>query len=108
MDHAHSWTTEEPVGDAAPLVSRRERLEARLSPAQKALMERAARLEGRSLTDFVVGSVQAAAIETIRRHEIVALAERDGLAFVEALANPPAPNERLRRAVRRHRELIGE
>jgi uncharacterized protein (DUF1778 family) len=45
---------------------RGERLEARVSAEQKALMERAAALEGRSLTDFVVGSAQAAAAATIR------------------------------------------
>lgn len=57
MVNERSWT--EP---------RRERLEARISPEQKALLERAAALEGRSLTDFVVASAQAAAHETIRRY----------------------------------------
>lgn len=85
----------------------RERLEARLSPEQKALLERAAALEGRSLTDFVVDSAQSAALETIQRHEVIALSARDSLIFAEALMHPPAPNERLRTAARRHRSLIG-
>ena len=88
--------------------ARRERLEARVSREQKDLLERAAALEGRSLTDFVVASAQAAALETIQRHEVIALTARDSLAFTLALANPPAPNERLRAAARRHHELIGE
>ncbi len=87
---------------------RRERLEARLSPEQKALLERAAALEGRSLTDFVVSNAQAAAVETIERHEVIALTARDSLAFAEALMNPPVPNARLRAAAERHRDLIAE
>ena len=87
---------------------RRERLEARISAEQKALLQRAAALEGRSITDFVVSSVQAAAAETIRRHEVLALTARDSAAFVEALLNPRAPNERLREAARRHQAVVGE
>jgi uncharacterized protein (DUF1778 family) len=87
---------------------RRERLEARVSPEQKSLLERAAALEGRTLTDFVVASAQAAALETIERHQVIKLTARDSLIFAEAITNPPAPNERLRAAARRHRELIAE
>jgi uncharacterized protein (DUF1778 family) len=92
----------------SPTPQRRERLETRLSPEQKALLERAAALEGRSLTDFVVSSAQAAAAETIQRYELIALTARDSLVFAEALVNPPAPNERLLVAARRHRDLIAE
>lgn len=87
---------------------RRERLEARLSPEQKRLLERAAALEGRSLTDFVIASAQAAATETIQRYEVIALTARDSLAFADALMQPSAPNERLLIAARRHRDLIAE
>ena len=87
---------------------RRERLEARITADQKALLQRAAALEGRSITDFVVSSAQAAAEETIRRHEVITLTARDSAAFVEAVMNPPTPNERLRDAARRHQALVGE
>ena len=87
---------------------RRERLEARITADQKALLQRAAALEGRSITDFAVSSAQAAAEETIRRHEVITLTARDSAAFVEAVMNPPAPNERLRDAARRHQALVGE
>ncbi len=93
---------------AAPARPRRERLEARLSPEQKALLERAAALEGRSLTDFVVSNAQLAALKTIQRYEVIALTARDSLAFAEALINLPAPNPRLRAAAERHRDLIAE
>jgi uncharacterized protein (DUF1778 family) len=74
-----------------PLTSRTraERLEARLTPAQKSLIEHAAALQGRSVTDFVLASVQEAALKAIDDHQRIALSVRDGRAFVEALITPP-------------------
>lgn len=85
-----------------------ERIEARVSPEQKTLIERAAALEGRTLTEFVVQSSRLAAQAAIERHERLTLTARDGAAFVEALMAPAKPNEPLRAAAARHRSLIGE
>jgi uncharacterized protein (DUF1778 family) len=84
---------------------KRERLEARVTAEQKAIFQRAADLEGRSLTDFVVRSLQDAAEETIRRHEVIKLSPEDSIAFVEALLNPPEPNAKLRELANRYRTL---
>jgi uncharacterized protein (DUF1778 family) len=82
--------------------ARAERLEARLTPAQKSLIEHAAALQGRSVTDFVLASVQEAALKAIDDHQRITLSVRDGRAFVEALITPaplpPALHESLRRA----------
>ena len=51
-------TTEKDTREKA---SRSERLEARISKAQKTLFVRAATVQGRSLTDFLIASVQEAA-----------------------------------------------
>jgi uncharacterized protein (DUF1778 family) len=88
--------------------ARRERLEARITPEQKALLQRAADLTGRSLTDFVVSSAQAAAEEAIERQHVINLSARDSLIFAEAILNPAEPNENLRAAARRYRELFGD
>ena len=85
---------------------RRARLEARVSAEQKALFERAAALQGLSSTDFLVQSAQAAAEEVIRNREIITLTTRDTAVLVEALLNPPPPNEALRAALQRHRDLV--
>jgi uncharacterized protein (DUF1778 family) len=82
---------------------RSERVEARVTLEQKKLLERAAALEGRSLTDFLLSSAQAAAVEAISRHELLKLTPDDQDIFVAALLNPPAPNEALRAAVARYR-----
>jgi uncharacterized protein (DUF1778 family) len=87
---------------------KQERIEARVSPDQKALIERAAAIEGRTLTEFVLQSSRVAAQEAIERHERLTLTMRDSAAFVEALMTPTAPNESLRAAAARHRALIGE
>ena len=85
-----------------------DRLEARLSPNTKALFQEAATLQGRSLTDFVVNSALEAARRTVRQNELVELSRRDRIAFVEALLNPPSHNNRLQRAMQRHRQTIAK
>lgn len=107
MDHA-SVAPERERTRTTPTPRRTERLEARVSQEQKRLLERAAALEGRSITDFVVASAQAAAVEAIQRHEVITLTARDSLAFTLALMQPPAPNEHLRVAAQRHHDLIAD
>ena len=86
---------------------RSQRLEARISQAQKDLFLRAAALQGRSLTDFLVASAQEAALTTLRTHDAVRLSERDREAFVSALLARPAPAKTLQRAAKRYRERTG-
>lgn len=85
---------------------RSARLEARISESQKALIERAAAYEGRSVTDFVVSTLAAAADSVIREHELARLTQTQSQAFVEALLHPKAPNAALRRAARQHRQSV--
>ena len=84
--------------------TRAERLEARVTAEQKGLIERAAALQGRTVTDFVLTSVQDAARRAIEEHNQLALSVRDGEAFVDALLNPKPVNKRIRDTVRRYRE----
>jgi uncharacterized protein (DUF1778 family) len=83
------------------------RLEARITPEQKKFFLKAAALTGRSLTDFVVASVQENATRAVREHETMILSVRDREAFVAALLNPPAPGARLRKAAQRYKERSG-
>jgi uncharacterized protein (DUF1778 family) len=87
--------------------ARAQRLETRVTAAQKNLIERAAALQGRTITDFVLTSVQDAARRTIEEHQQLELSVRDSEAFVEALLNPQPVNDRLRDTVRRYRGVIG-
>lgn len=92
---------------ATPTRTRAERLEARVTAEQKRLIEQAAALQGRSVTDFVLSSVQDAARRAIEEHQRLELSVRDSQAFVEALLNPPPPNDRLRETVERYRRTMG-
>ncbi len=83
-----------------------ERLAARLTSRQKELLQRAADLTGRSLTDFIVSSALERAETTIRSYEVLELSERDAKAFFEALDNPPKLNAKLSEAMRRHSESV--
>jgi uncharacterized protein (DUF1778 family) len=87
--------------------ARAQRLEARVTAEQKTLIERAAALQGRTVTDFVLTSVQDAARRAIEEHQRLELSLRDSEAFVEALLNPTPVNDRLRDTVRRYREATG-
>jgi uncharacterized protein (DUF1778 family) len=86
---------------------RGERLETRVTAEQKKLIERAAALQGRTVTDFVLTSVQDAARRAIEEYSQLALSLRDSEAFVDALLNPKPVNDRLRQTVRRYRERAG-
>jgi uncharacterized protein (DUF1778 family) len=76
------------------------RFDARLSEEQKLLIQQAADLEGRSMTDFVLHSAEIAAERTIERRAKLVLTARDTEAFVEAVLRPPNPGRVLRRAAR--------
>ena len=82
------------------------RLEARITPDLQNLLRRAAELEGRSVTDFVVAAAQAAAERRVEQAQIIRLSLDDQRDFVDAILNPPEPAPALRRAFERHREMI--
>jgi uncharacterized protein (DUF1778 family) len=86
---------------------RAQRLEARVTAEQKTLIEHAAALQGRTVTDFVLTSVQEAARRAIEEHRQLALSVRDSQAFVDALLKSKPVNDRLRDTVRRYREATG-
>ena len=87
--------------------ARAQRLETRVTAEQKMLIEHAAALQGRTVTDFVLTSVQDAARRAIEEHRQLELSVRDSQAFVGALLNPKPVNDRLRDTVRRYREATG-
>ncbi|MBI5444299.1 MAG: DUF1778 domain-containing protein [Deltaproteobacteria bacterium] len=88
-------------------IARLERLGFRLDGETKELIERAAHLEHRKLTDFCLTALTEAARRTIAEHETLVLSERDRKTFFDALINPPAPSERLQRAMAEHKRRIG-
>ena len=86
---------------------KQERLEARITREQKYIIERAARIRGTSVTNFVLASAQQAAVTTIQESETLKLREEAREVFVNALLNPPAPNAAARVAAHRYKKRMG-
>lgn len=82
------------------------RLEARITTDLHSQIKRAAQLQGRTMTDFIVSAVQEAAHEAIEQVEIMRLSQADQAAFAQALMAPPEPNEALDRAFERRGQLL--
>lgn len=86
---------------------RQERLGFRVDMPTRQLIERAAQLECRKLTDFCMTALRDAARRTIAEHETVRLSAKDRSVFFEALINPPPVSRRLRRAFMEHKRRTG-
>jgi uncharacterized protein (DUF1778 family) len=70
-------------------------------------LKRAAEIQGRSLTDFVVAAADEAACRAIEQTEIIRLSLEGQRQIAAAILNPPEPGPALRKAVRRYRKLFG-
>ena len=88
--------------------TRTSRIEARIAPDALAIVKRAAEIQGRSVSDFVVAAAQEAAIRTIEDVQIIRLSVADQHSFAEAMLNPPPPSPALVRAADAYRGLIKE
>jgi len=82
------------------------RFDTRLPKEQKEFFEYAANLGGyRTLTEFVIMSVQTKADEIVEKHRSIVSSKRDQEVFFEAIMNPPAPGKRLSAAARKYNKL---
>ena len=80
-------------------VPKRETLNLRIKPEVRDVIDRAAELTGKSRTDFVLDAARLAAEEALldQTHFVVSREAYDE--FLRLLDEPPAPNERLRKAL---------
>lgn len=83
------------------------RIEARVKPDTLVLVQRAAELEGSSVSEFVVAAAENAARRTLEEASTLRLSVEDQRRFVDLLLNPPEPTEALERARTAHEALIG-
>lgn len=82
------------------------RFELRISTDLHAQLKRAAELQGRTMTDFVVAAVQDAAQRAIEQAEIIRLSLADQACFAQALISPQQPAPALERAFTCRSKLI--
>lgn len=85
---------------------RQDRISIRLSPQSKRKLERAAAYTDKTLTDFVVDVALQQADSIVREHEVISLSPEEWERFQDLLLNPPAPNDRLQRALEEHDRIV--
>lgn len=82
------------------------RLEARISKDSHSLLKRAAEIQGRTMTDFVVTVAQEAAKRVIEESDVIKFSLADQAHFANTLLAPPEPSDALQRAFARRQTLI--
>ncbi len=83
------------------------RLEARIAPEIHAVLKRAAEIEGRSLSDFVIAAARAAAHQTIEQSNVIKLSRESAEFVAELLSGNAQIAPEMRRAAKQHEKLIG-
>jgi uncharacterized protein (DUF1778 family) len=78
----------------------------RTKPRIKAAIQRAAALSGVDDSVFTMNAAYQLAMETIAAHERTVLQPVDHATFFDALDKPPAPQDTLRAAFTRHKDVI--
>jgi uncharacterized protein (DUF1778 family) len=85
------------------------RFDAKIPKGQKELFEYAASLGGfRTLTDFIISTVQEKANAIIEGHNTILSSEKDREIFFNALTNPQGPNPKLQDATERYKVFMQE
>lgn len=83
------------------------RLDIRLQPDTKELIQQAAQLRNQSLTQFVISTLSEEASKIMATQERAALSDRDRDLFLKLLDSPPKPNKALRSAAATYRKQTG-
>jgi len=79
--------------------AKRDTLNLRIKPAERSLIDHAARSLGKNRTDFVLDAARRAAEEALLDRTLVSVTPEAYAEFLARLDAPPQPNERLRRAM---------
>lgn len=79
------------------------RLELRVTPSIRKLIERATAVSGLAAGDLAYEGAR----RVLEDHDRMVLRGADRDAFLEAVANPPPPTARLIAAFRKHHKLVG-
>lgn len=82
---------------------KKERLELRVAPSARQLIQRAMTVSGLTAGDLAYEGAR----RVLDEHERMVLVGADREAFLDALTNPPPPTARLVAALKRHRDLFG-
>ena len=85
--------------EATVKAPRRKPLNIRIKPADRYLIDQAADVTGKNLTDFVIDAARKEAQNALLDRTSITVSEQAFAAFVALLDAPPQPNERLRKSL---------
>lgn len=101
------------AGGTMPTIARKKsrkssaRLDVRLRPDKKALIEEAATLSGKTISEYVVSTLLQQSTEVLQRHRHIRLSDRDRDQFLTLLDASDEPSATLTRAVRKYKQAVG-
>lgn len=84
---------------------KKQRIDLRLNEDDKSMIEEAAAMTNQSISQFMVSTASERAAEVIDQHRRLILNEESWNVVMDAISNPPAPNDRLKRAAKRLQNL---
>ncbi|MBY0246785.1 MAG: DUF1778 domain-containing protein [Nitrospiraceae bacterium] len=83
------------------------RLDVRLRSDKKALIEEAATLSGKTISEYVVSTLVQQSTEVLQRHRHIQLSDRDRDQFLALLDASDEPNATLTEAARKYKRIVG-
>lgn len=84
---------------------KKQRIDLRLTDDDKSIIEEAAAMSNQSITQFMVSSASERAVKVIEQHRRLVLSEESRNLVMDAISNPPAPNDKLKRAANRLKSM---
>ncbi len=84
------------------------RIDLRVTQAQKELLEKAASLRGVSLSAYTILHLLPLAQQEIAAQEKLVLSDRDRDLFLSKIENPPELNEKLKSAIGQYLDKYGQ
>jgi len=90
----------------SPVDAARARIHTRVSKDVHARLEEASGLVGATVNQFVLQAALKEADHVIERERVIVPAARDARMILVALDRPPAPNAKLRAALKRYKEAF--
>ena len=84
---------------------KKQRIDLRLTDDDKSIIEEAAAMSNQSITQFMVSSASERAVKVIEQHRRLVLSEESWNLVMEAISNPPVPNDKLKRAANRLKSM---
>lgn len=84
---------------------KKQRIDLRLTDDDKSIIEEAAAMSNQSITQFMVSSASERAVKVIEQHRRLVLNEESWNLVMDAISNPQAPNDKLKRAADRLKSM---